>query len=80
MPLQLLRELASQTLPAVFADPSDIAKLVKLRQLGLIIVLLPMDHEDVARVLLITAEGWRTLRKLSRLPDLRMDNAVKIER
>jgi hypothetical protein len=80
MPLQLLRELASQTLPAVVADPGEIAKLAKLRQLGLVIVLLPIDDEDAARVLLITSEGWRTLRKLSRMPDLRMDDAVKTER
>lgn len=74
MPLQLLRDLASQRLPAEFAAPEDLAKLVTLRRLRLVIVLLPNAGETAARVLLITAEGWRTLRKLSRLEPLQADD------
>lgn len=68
MPLQFLRELAVHKLPALFAEPADIAKLVRLRELGQIIVLLPSENDTTARVLLITAQGWRTLRGVSRVP------------
>lgn len=62
MPLELLRELAVRHLPAEFSDPEDISRLALLRQRGQIVVLLPDANTAAARVLLITAEGWRTLR------------------
>ena len=62
MPLKLLRRLAAVRLPAEFSDPDEIEKLALLRGRGQIVVLLPDATMEAARVLMITAEGWRTLR------------------
>jgi hypothetical protein len=64
MPLEMLRELATRVLPVRITDSEQIDKLRQLRDLGDIIVLLPIGYEMVAyaSVLLITAHGWRRLR------------------
>jgi hypothetical protein len=64
MPLEMLRELATQVLPVRITDPEQLEKLRRLREGGDIIVLLPIGYEvePHATVLLITAHGWRRLR------------------
>lgn len=73
MPLMLLRRLASMQMPALFSNPDEIEKFAMLRGNRQIVVLLPDATEAFAQVLLITAEGWRTLRSppVSYWPPLR---------
>lgn len=72
MPLELLRELAAQTLPRVVADPADMDKLRVLRAAGYVNAELPSlapgSPPEQARVLSITARGRAWIEENAREP------------
>lgn len=70
MPLETLRELARQALPASVKDPESFDTFRRLRDEGGIIVPLPVGHEPAqyAKALLITTRRWRALHGDSSAP------------
>lgn len=59
MPVELLRAIASKSLPLTITDPAEIDKLRVLRAAGHVVAMLPLPNTDqaFARVLHITQKG-----------------------